>query len=193
MGDADLSDYRRRLARAVVLPNGDSSPGIPVDMAPYEALCRARNHRGMFEVILNREPEIQRVFLQDGPRLDAIHLITEDRGRVVRALVAKNPFFRGRVPVPTVEGKGSLNFLGRDENIICSVKDMHSPESKFDYYYITEIWTLPMAIREAIEIRCTWNRCLDPRPRPSLPQGGLSKVMQLAAREARRKKRRPVG
>lgn len=154
-------------------------PGIPIDTGPYETLCRQRGHRGSFEIILDEEPEVHRLFLQDGPRLEVRNLITEDRGRVVGALVAKNPFFGGKVPLPDDAGTRSLHFLRSEETIICSVKDMHSPESKFDYYYITEIKVIPMAIREAIEIRCTWNRCLDPRPRPEDARKALRKKWSL--------------
>jgi hypothetical protein len=139
-------------------------PGIPLEQRPYEELARWARYPLFFEPVVDERESAVVHFMRDNcPRLDVLSLITDDNGRIVRGLVARNPFRNGSFDLSGIDRSLADRVLRLPDNLICTVSDMHPPEMAVDYYFITRIEVLEMALRSIVEITCTWNRCLDSR------------------------------
>jgi len=166
-------------------------PGVPTDIRPYESLSRTLGYRTFFEPVVDGDPEVRWTFFDGkGPRLEVQHLITQDNGQIIRGLVAKNPFNVGGARRGRRDQAHVRALLRGPEHVVCTVTDMLDLDTKVDYFYVTEIATIPMAIRQPVEIKCTWHRLVDP-PRPKEDTGAeWVEDVTAAAREVVKEQKR---
>jgi len=141
-------------------------PGVPVDMTLFVDLCRhTGNGWSQFEFIGRRLTHSRR--LKAPIELDIVGLALSEPEfreprRIVRGVVAKNPFFdRSSLPDELqCEEMAPLVDLPRLELILCDLKDQHEEGDVADRYVLKGFEVTQAHVALIIRPICTWNSLL---------------------------------
>jgi hypothetical protein len=137
-------------------------PGIPVDVAPYLALCRyTGNDWAEFKPVTERLTRTVR--LKRPIKLDVIGTLVrndDDRenDRWVIGLIARNPFHRKKKLPPELKGDGNpLGDLLEMDILFCDLKDHIEEGDQVDYVELKGFETTDAQYVQIIRPFGTWN------------------------------------
>jgi hypothetical protein len=136
-------------------------PGIPVDPRPYQTIAQLAGAAGAHFSLLPKSDLVTLGFRRQGPKLRVGGLIVEpDRdGAHVIGVLASNPFFKNSRSISGDDGIiEAFRPLLETEYLLCNLSDQHGLEDVPDFYRISSIEALSLAVRPVISVHCTWNQ-----------------------------------